>query len=201
MQLSENISVPSETLEKITIFMKLTGMFDDPEAVGKQGLQLQEEMQELEDALAVIDTVEVADGIGDVLFVITTLKLLESDSIADFMKDFERVLNFNFMPNVVDNSQANNVFLTILDIVSASNLSKFDITEEEAENTVIAYAELGVVSSYKKIAGHYRTSSSMEQKDKSGKVFYAGKILKSKSNFEEPDLSMLVPMVDELLAI
>ena len=81
------------------------------------------------------------------------------------------------------------------EIVCNSNLSKFDKTEQEANETAAHYFSkhsIELVQTYNEKHGLYVTKSSIDQTDIHGKFFPKGKILKSVVNYCEPDFSEIL---------
>ena len=134
----------------------------DPDwaALAAQLSLIQEEFQELVDAIQQCDFTEVRDAVADVL--VTTYGLAYRAGI-DADAD--------------------------MDEVHASNMSKFCKTREEAIHTAHKYEKLGVMCSYRQPAtGITAVVSAQDQTGKDGKFYPAGKLLKS-INVKEPNLT------------
>lgn len=134
------------------------------DAIEEQFEIIESEFNELKDAIANRNWKEVKDGIGDVL--VTTYGL-------------------GYVINIDCD--------WLMDNIDLSNMSKFDLTLEDAQATQKKYSEIGVetVIGHNEEHGLYFVLSAKDQVGTDGKEYPAKKMLKS-INFKEPDLNVEV---------
>lgn len=177
-------------------FMINAGMDLDPVAsYAKQQNQLSEEFNELRAALDARDVVEIWDGIGDVLFVISSLEILSNMqpdlSEADTVKFRQKYADLA----VLMTQHELPVFLceVAATIAAESNLTKFDDTFEAASATQAAYlADHGINTTIQLVeaTNAYTVVADGDQQTETMSV-HDGKVLKSIEGFRAPDFSKL----------
>jgi hypothetical protein len=177
-------------LDRVTTFMRITGMYDNPEeALKNQYKQLDEEVEELYSACTTYNGIAILDGIGDCVFVHNTILLLKiqlqnNDVAAKALFTLQGLISL-LQPTV-------EVVNYCLDAVITSNLSKFDKNEYEASNTVAHYATLDVKAEaiLDSESNLWFVKTTEDCTDINGKTYHKGKILKSVTNYHEPDFSL-----------
>lgn len=168
--------------EKVNVFLEVTGLNKNPKAVNNQLKALDEEINELSNALEMKDKIQILDGLGDVCFIIQTLMVL--DPKGDYHKLLNDIVYVNTHSKLVDE---------LVDRVCDSNLSKFDLDENEAVNTQLWYGKIKDIETYiDKVGDYYINKSAKTQTDNTGKEIFHDKILKSASNFKDIKVKDLV---------
>lgn len=183
----------------INDFLQITEMVKNPkDSIFKQSQQLQEEMynpNELMDSLNKKDLVGVLDGTGDVGFVLCSVHILINPEDA-YDYAYEEI--YQYLSTLT--KLPKQIVIDCIKEVALSNLSKFDNTEKQSLETKTFYNSIGVTTetSFLENLKVYVTKSSCEQTDKSGKTYHKGKILKSATNYVEPDFTQQLQILDNL---
>ena len=193
-----------EIFTAIDSWMTLSGMNNTPEvSVTNQWKQFKEELfadNELMDSIRTKDLIGTLDGLGDVGFVAISLQLL-SDKVDSEQANAYAIRAKFFYFNILKifDLEQSKVNLLIQEVTN-SNLSKFDITEKDANATKAHYESLGIKVGvfYSEGTGRYYVTSLANQSDNKGKGYHEGKVLKSVVNFKEPDFTKLLPMFSDI---
>ena len=154
---------------------------------------LREETCEFWTAWAKRDRVEMLDGIADVMFVNVALYHLDWHLNGGAPENYHNVGDaFDSLIKAAGFSehQAHEA----MDIVCASNLSKFDDNERDAHTTALKYMHLGIDTNQRKCmtTGKYATFSAHDQLGSDCKTYQRGKLLKSAVNYFKPDFSEIL---------
>jgi len=114
-------------MNKVKTFLDVAGVTGTPEDIALYKKLLAEEGSEFLHAWAIGDEVEMLDGICDVQFIYRSLYILDNRYLSlflDMINGFYNISGFSrYQVNIA------------YDIVCDSNLSKFDKTEQEANET------------------------------------------------------------------
>jgi hypothetical protein len=177
-------------VDNISTFMRITGMYEHPEAaLDNQYKQLAEEAEELNSACKFEDHIEILDGIGDYMFVLATIGLLKS-----YLQrtSFPNKALFTFQGLISWLEPTQELIGYCLDAVVTSNLSKFDKDMTEASNTVAHYATLNVKTEalFDIKSNLWFIKVTRDCIDTDGKTYHKGKILKSVTNYRGPDFNL-----------
>lgn len=177
-------------------FMLNASMVTKPDdTFTKQVHQLNEEFAELRTALAQKDFVEVWDGIGDVIFVITSLEILHNMSTQPTVEEtliYRQA--YADLTVLMAQHELPTYLCEIAGLIAAeSNLTKFDDTEEDAKVTQAHYLEnfgIKTVIHFVEETGSYVVKADGAQKTDKMEV-HDGKCLKSVKHFRKPDFTRL----------
>ena len=173
-------------IKMVKEFITASGLDTTHNAVGNQHKALLEELNELRTAATNKDEEGILDGIGDCLFIMTSLQILDPEEKLDSEGNEVAAVQTEF-------DISDDVAQEVLRRVCASNLTKFSDTLTQAAETKEKYEDLGVVTKSTFAGSRIVTRSVMDQTDKNGKEYFKDKILKS-VNFQDIDVSDLLPL-------
>lgn len=201
---TDKVQLELDVFTAIDDWVTLAGLYNNPEvSVTNQWKQFKEELfadNELMDSIRTKNLIGTLDGLGDVGFVAISLQLLSDKVNSEQAKAYAikaRFFYFNILK--LFDLEPSKVNLLIQEVTN-SNLSKFDITEKDANATKAHYESLGIKVGvfYSEGTGRYYVTSLANQSDNKGKGYHEGKVLKSVVNFKEPDFTKLLPMFSDI---
>ena len=170
-------------MNKVKKFLAVAGVTGTEKDIELYKFLLAEEGSEFLHAWAECDKIEMLDGLCDTWFV--------SDSLTEFDANYSYLDSFIINPYIEMSGFTHKQYSKGFQEVCDSNLSKFDKDEQQANETAAHYFSkhsIEVVQTYNEEYGLWVTKSATDQKDRHGKFFPKGKILKSVANYFEPDL-------------
>ena len=150
---------------------------------------LQSETVELASAIRERDNEEYYDGLGDCLYVIGSIKQLEPVLWSHFHAVRESLFIIRTALRGLDEAAWEAVLTKAAQIAMSNNLTKPDVTQEDAERTQQEYANKGIATEIKQLRDDLFIVSATETDE--SKDVVAGKVLKSSSRHTKPDFSVL----------
>lgn len=181
--------------EDIATNVAMFGLAQDNESVIRQLGVLQSESHELVVAIQDADSKEFYDGIGDCLFVVGSIRQLNPTMWMHYHAVREAMFLVNLaLLGIAHHRNWQDILVKCIGTAMIGNLTKYDLTEADAQKTVDAYAAKGIVTHIRKLAdGKYLTVAT--NTDPANDVV-AGKVLKSITRYTEPNFEAIADDYD-----
>lgn len=151
---------------------------------------LDSECNELERALTSKDPIEFFDGIGDVTYVLGSLYLMNFDQFPECYEVYRALDLLTLATSQLEHLQIPQLLKDCTVIAMVNNLTKYDVSIEDATKTQNKYEAMGIPTNIVQLEPEMfivKSSITNEQLD-----VVEGKVLKSVVRHQKPDFSKVV---------